>query len=627
MKNKIAASFVVFVILFGTVIAKALYIQVVKRDKLIAYSESQMIRKTKIYPKRGYILDRNENPLAINVQKFNLFTFVKNETQLKKELYQLDKIVPQVKVSKVLKSIKQRKKKFTWITRDIELKKDQLAKIKKLKTIYVESRYSRFYPNHELLAQALGFVGIDNDGLAGLEYQFNESLKGEPEIRKYFKDAKGRPIKFKSATFDKRATDLVLSIDKDIQASVEQYLADGVKKFEAQGGGAAVMDVKTGEVWAMANYPAYDPNIKRGNKNQKLAFVTDPIEPGSIFKTLTIASALEHNIVKPDTNYYCENGKFKVGNHYIKESDSHHAFEWLSVADILKHSSNVGTTKIAFDLSYPHLMETLDKFNIGRKTGIEVPGESRGIIDKKDNVSPLRLSNMSFGQGVATTGVQMLASYAAFANGGFYVRPTLLKQTSKTKGKRIISKKISSQVQKMLINAVEDGTGSNAKIPRFVIAGKTSTAQRADAKGGYTGYISGFIGFPVNVDQRFVVYVYVDNPKKAYYGNTVAAPIFQKIVKSILYKSKTINRLDSPVKKETTDSLKIKLSANRKIEAGKMPNLIGLDKSSAFQILDKLGLDYRVKGFGVISRQFPSPGEAVGSNSRVRLDFRPPSYD
>lgn len=632
MKAKIAVAFVLFLILFSAVIGKAIYIQVLSRDKLIAYSESQLIRKTKIYPKRGFILDRNKNPLAINVQKYNLFTFAKDYKKLSRELYQLDEIYPPAKVTQILKEAKKRKK-FTWIARDIELTKKQVSEIKKLKTVLIESRSSRFYPNHELLAQTLGFVGIDNDGLAGIEYIFNEDLKGEPVIHKYFKDAKGRPVKFKSANFDKRTKDIVLSIDKDIQADLEEYLKEGIEKAEASGGGAAVMDAVTGEVLAMANYPAYDPNLKRGNKNQKISFVTDPFEPGSIFKTLTIASALENHIVKPDTNYYCERGRFKVDNHYITESDNNHVFEWLSVSDILKNSSNIGTTKIAFDLTYPQLYETLKKFGIGSRTEIEVPGESRGILDKpEDKVSALRLSNISFGQGVATTGIQMLASYAAFANGGYYVKPTLLKVDSKKdiKSHRIISKRTASAITNMLIEAVEDGTGANAKVRRFKIAGKTSTAQKADPNGGYSGYIAGFIGYPVNIDKKFVTYVYVDNPKNGYYGNTVAAPIFQKIVSNILYNTKSIHRLEVPETKpgvEESDTLHIKLSAQRKIEKGVMPNFMGLDKISANSLLEKIEADYSIKGFGVVTRQSPEAGSAISPGTSVRLEFQPPAYE
>ncbi|MAX65912.1 MAG: hypothetical protein CME66_03150 [Halobacteriovoraceae bacterium] len=629
MKLKITTVFILFIILFITVLGKALYIQVINRDKLIAYSESQIVRKTKIYPKRGYILDRNEAPLAINIQKYNLFTFVKNEKKLISELKKLNKILPDINVKKIISRVRKRKK-FTWIKREVELNEDQVKAIKKFESVLVESKSSRFYPNHELLAQTLGFVGIDNDGLAGLEYEFNEKLQGEPEIYKYFKDAKGRPVKFKSANLDKRAHDIVLSIDKDIQSFLEDYLKEGVEKHEALMGGAAVMDATTGEIWAIANYPSYDPNHARSSKNRKLSFVTDPFEPGSVFKTLTIASAIESNIVREDTNYFCERGKFRVGNHYISESDSRHTHEWLSVAEILKLSSNIGTTKIAFDLTYPNLKKTLDMFSIGKKTGIELPGESRGILDDKKNISPLRLSNISFGQGVATTGIQMLASYSAFANGGYWVKPTLLKVSDPKKivSKKVISSKTAASLTKMLTEAVEDGTGDRAKIKHFQIAGKTSTAQRADGKGGYSGYVAGFIGYPVNVKRRFVVFVYIDNPKKGYYGNTVAAPIFKKIVKKILYKTKDYTQLAKTESgEETFDDISIKYSSRRKIQKGIVPNLVGLDKTSAFRILDSLEAQYDHKGFGIVQEQSPEAGEPLSSNTIIQLKFKAPSYE
>lgn len=630
MKTKITVVFSIMMLMFVAVMAKAFYVQIINKDKLIAYSESQTVRKTKIYPKRGYILDRNENPLAINVQKYNLFTFIKNKKKLKSELNKLKKIIPNLDYANILKKIEKRSK-FTWIAREIKLKEGQLAQIKEFKNIMLESRSSRFYPNHELLAQTLGFVGIDNDGLAGVEYQFNEELKGEPVIHKYFKDAKGRPIKNKSADIHKRAKDIVLSIDKDIQASLEEYLKEGVKKHIALRAGAAVMDAQTGEILAIGNYPSFDPNHKK-KKNKKLAFVSDPFEPGSVFKTLTIASALENNIVTEETNYFCERGKYRVGNHYITESDNDHNFEWLSVKDILKHSSNIGTTKIAFDVTYPTLKKTLDKLRIGQKTGVEIPGESRGILDKNTNITPLRLSNISFGQGVATTGIQMLSAYAAIANGGYYVKPTILKveDPKKLKKEKVLSKSTTNALTRMLISAVEDGTGLNARVKHFTIAGKTSTAQRVDNAGGYKGYIPGFIGFPVNTDKKFVIFVYVDNPtEKGYYGNLVAAPIFQKIAQTMLYKNKSLNNL-AKLKanaKGNLDNIHIKYSARRKIIKGSVPNLIGLDKSSAFKILDSLGALYNHQGFGIVKEQYPEAGTKLTKKTLVKLKFEAPSYE
>lgn len=627
MKNKTTFVFFFLLFLFVSVAIKAFYVQVVNRDKLIAYSHSQIMRETKTYPKRGHILDRNGSPLAINVQKYNLFTFGKDISQFQREIKKLAKFVKNINTQKLINKVKKRKK-FTWIDRKVELSEEDLKKVKNFKSIVVESQSSRFYPNHELLSQTLGFVGIDNEGLSGVEYFFNETLKGEALIHKYFKDAKGRPVKYKSAIVDHQAKDITLSIDKDIQADLEEYLKEGVAKAKATLGGAAVMDAETGEIWAIANYPSFDPNnIKKKDRNSlKLSFVTDPFEPGSIFKTLTVMSAMENNIVRKDTNYYCERGKLKVGKHYITESDSTHNFEWLSVEEILQFSSNIGTTKIAFDLTFPILNKTLNKFGVGKKTGLEVPGESRGILDDTKNVSPIRLSNISFGQGVATTGIQMLRSYAMVANGGYDIRPTILKQNKKVEKKRIFSKKITKSITEILTKAVEQGTGTRAKVEHFQIAGKTSTAQRPDEKGGYSGYVSGFIGYPVNVEKRFVVFVYVDNPQGHYYGNLVAAPIFKKITKNILYKRKeykTIARTSKPQK----DFVNLKVSSKRQIRKGEIPNLIGLDKQSVKKILDGLKVKYSLSGFGIVKKQNISAGTKITKNIVLKLKFSPPTYE
>jgi len=629
MKTKATFVFFLMMFLFSAVAVKAFYVQVINRDKLITYSHSQIVRETKTYPRRGHILDRNGAPLAINVQKYNIFTFGKDINIFRKEIKTLDKVLNGINANEIIKNVIKRKK-FTWISRKRSLSDEEFEELKDLKSIVIEPQPSRLYPNHELLSQTLGFVGIDNEGLSGIEYFFNDDLKGEAIIHKYFKDAKGRPVKYKSAILDHQAKDITLSIDKDIQAGLEEYLKDGVLQAQATLGGAAVMDADTGEIWAIANYPSFDPNeIKSKDKNNlKLSFVTDPFEPGSIFKTLTVASAMENKIVRSDTNYFCERGRLKVGKHVITESDSSHNFEWLSVEDIIKYSSNIGTTKIAFDLTYPTLYKTLKKFGIGEKTGLELPGESRGILEDNKNVAPIRLSNISFGQGVATTGIQMMKAYASVANGGFDVEPTILKKKNKKlkKQKRILSEDTTETLINLLTKAVDEGTGSKAKIKHFQIAGKTSTAQRPDENGSYTGYLSGFIGFPVNVEKRFVVFVYIDNPQGAYYGNLVAGPVFQKIVKSILYKRKEYNQIANRVNDEK-DFVKVKVASKRSLKKGIAPNLIGLDKKSVQKILKSLDVDYTSKGFGVVQSQWPERGTKISKNTVLKLKFSPPKYE
>lgn len=630
--KKIKFSFFILVSLFTLIVSKAFYVQILNKEKLIKYSNSQFLRKTTIHPKRGIIYDRNLNPLAINIDTYNLFFIPKKEKNLKAKLIKLDKILGISDASENYRKIKKRKK-FTWLYRNIRIDEDKIEDIKEISNLFVEKSPKRFYPNHELLAQTLGFVGVDNNGLSGVEYQFNKELEGEKQVIKYFRDAKGRPVKLKSVDQGKKPKDIVLSIDKEIQALTEKYLKEAVVKHDAVKGGVIVMNPENGEIMAMANYPTFDPNKINDSKpnDRKLSIITDPFEPGSTFKVLTIASALENNIVRPDSNYYCEEGKLKVENHIISEAESRKKFEWLSVEDIIKYSSNVGTTKIAFDLTYPKLKKTIDTFHFGKKTNIELPGESRGIYKtENENVRPLELSNISFGQGIATTAIQMATFYSALANGGYLVEPTIIKD-KKQKKKKVLSKDVVNKINSMLVKAVDEGTGGNARISFVDIAGKTSTAQKA-VNGKYTSYIGGFIGYPVNTKKKFVIYSYIDAPQKGgYYGNVVAAPIFKKVAQFILFKNKEFGNLAKNKKiipRKGFDIVAVKqASIDRSFRKGFMPDFVGLDKRSAQRLADKANIKARFIGFGVVKEQFPKKGESLNSSIQAKLIFKAPSYD
>ena len=626
MKKKILFLFVIQSLLFLVVIAKAFKIQVVDREKLISYSKKQFLRTKKVYPKRGNIYDRNGSPLAINIETYNLVVLPKETKNISRTLKKLHKVSKVFNYKEKLTLAKKRNK-YTRLATKINLNQDQIKVIKKIPGIFLESQTKRVYPNKKLFSQSLGFVGYDNDGLAGLEYFLNKKLRGVAVIKKYYRDAKGRPIKFKTVELDESAQNVYASIDKNIQAVSEKYLEEAVKKHNATRGGAAVMDAETGEVLAIANYPSFDPNkfSKYPAYLRKLAFVTDPFEPGSTFKTLTIASALEHNVVRPDTSYFCENGRMKVQNHYITEAESKKDLEWLSVSDILKYSSNVGTAKIAFDLNFSRLQKTLAKLSIGQKTGIEYPGESRGIMTRKDSVSPLKLSNISFGQGIATTGIQMLASYAAIANGGYYVRPTLLRHGNKgVKPKQVLARKTSEELTSMMKSVVSDGTGKNSQVRYFEIAGKTSTAQRVSSSGGYEGYVSGFIGYPVNVNKKFVVSVYIDNPKEnGYYGNVAAGPVFQKITSYILLKEKEISYAKNVNVKKSSSVDKIKTSRSSSLKK-LSKKFLGMSKLAAVNKAKKENIELITNGFGIVYKEELLK---AGKRAKYRVFLRPPSYD
>ena len=634
-KNKIRIIFAFFCFAFLLILGKAFKIQVIDQKKLIERSKSQIFREAKVYPHRGNIYDRNGNPLAINIKTYSLFTIPKSLKNENDSYKKLSRVIPHLTYKVIKKKVKNRKR-YTWLARKIRLTKKQVLAVKKIKGIYIDQVPKRLYPNHEIGAQTLGFVGIDNVGLAGIEYMYNKELKGKPRVVKYVKDNKGRAIKFESTDLiTDNSKSINLSLDKDLQAVAEKYLKEYVDKYEADSGGFGVMDAKTGEILAIGNYPSYDPNFvnKSTSKNRRLSFLTDPVEPGSSFKTFTVISAFENNIAKRDTAFYCERGELLVQGHVISEAESKKTYEWLTVEEILRYSSNIGTTKLAFDLTYPKLRKTLKRFGFGEKTGIGFPGESRGIFTDKDNVSPLSLSNISFGQGVATTGVQMLSAYSAIANDGVFIKPTLLKDGNKdVERKRVMSKEIAGSIKEILVKAVEDGTGSSAKVPYFKIAGKTSTAQRVAPEGGYKGYVPAFIGFPIGVKKPFVVYIYVKNPKGLnYYGNAVAAPVFKKITEYLLYKNKDFGDLAQVgvggKARGASDLVRVKHAATRLSSKGKVPNFIGLDKKSSDRLAKKLGINLIHRGRGVVKAQSLKFASALPKKEAIILNYAPPTYD
>ena len=631
-KNKIYIIFILFCLFFSVIIGRAFFIQIINKKKLLAYSEDQLLRKAVVFPNRGNIYDRNGHPMAINIQTYNIFSIPKMIKDKEKAFRKLSRIVPGLTVTKLRKTLKKRKR-FTWVERQIRLDKKQVIEIKKQNGFFLEKTTKRLYPNHELMAQVLGFVGVDNIGLGGVEYKFNELLKGDVKIIKYLKDAKGRPIKFESYDTENKAQDVHLTLDKGLQAIAEKYLKLAVETHKAVRGGVGIMDASNGEVLAIANEPSFDPNQLRDfqRPHRRLSFITDPFEPGSVFKVFTVISALENKIVTPETSYFCEHGKLKVGNHVITESDISREHEWLSVFDIIKYSSNVGTVKIAFDVTFPLLDKTIRDFGFGKKTNIQFPGESRGIYNDRGRTSLLSLSNLSFGQGMASTGIQMLAAYTAIANGGVYYSPTIIKTHEEKKGKRIISSRVARKIQEMLISVVENGTAKNIKIPFFKIAGKTGTAQKTDKKGKYTGYIPSFVGFPVGVEKKFVVYAYVEGPKGEFYsGSKVAAPIVKDVIEYMLLKNKEYQNLDTDGKDTGQlgiDSVVMRRSVDPSPFQGGMPNFIGLDKKSSYILAQKMGIHLKLQGMGVVIKQNIKAGTPFSKNAVVILEHDPPRYE
>jgi cell division protein FtsI (penicillin-binding protein 3) len=455
-------------------------------------------------------------------------------------------------------------------------------------------------------------------------------------------------------------SDLILTIDHETQFALERELASVTEHFQADSAVGIVMDAQTSEIVAMANLPVADLN-EGGRKATPLQrrdrIVTDAFEPGSTMKTFVIAGALKENLIKPSTRYNCEGGKMKVGDKWISEADSEHKFGSLSVTEILAHSSNIGAAKIAFDMGDQRVYRALCDFGFGAKTGVELPGESRGIM----NPLPWRphlLSNIAFGQGIAVTPLQMAAAYTAIANGGMLRKPILVKairshdQTREFQAedvRRVLSPQEASTMRLMLAAATEENsTGINARIPGYHVAGKTGTAQMPDTtKGGYikNAYVSSFAGFVPASNPRYVIYVAVDNPKKAYYGSQVAAPVFAKMAQYLVRRAEippvlisesnvisgtgAADRRRTRLQRQAIQDLKhgpeVTLEGTPLEEGPKgFPNLLGLTLREALNKIKSQAGAVDVRGHGVVVRSLPMAGQVFNGKRRVTLVLENP---
>jgi cell division protein FtsI (penicillin-binding protein 3) len=536
MKSRVIFLFSCFLILWSMLLMRAMFLQIFPDGRLENLKRKQFETSLQIRTRRGAILDRNGKELAASVPAYSLFVDPKMVRDPIILISRLSKFLDVSKATLRKRLMGDRTRRFVWVRRQLnEKQRDEIKKWGEPGLGFIEEP-RRVYPNGALLSQVLGFVGSEGDGLEGLELQFNKNLEGRLKSILLPRDARGRPLLEDGRSLSEvpDGSDLELTIDHEVQFTLENELASVVDKFEADAAVGLVLDAHSSEILALANLP---------NTSRRNHVVTDAFEPGSTMKTFVIAAGLRENLLKPSTTYFCENGRMKVGDRWISEADAHHRFGNLTVTEILANSSNIGSAKIAFDVGEERLYKTLVDFGFGSKLGLELPGEARGIL----NPLPWRqhlFSNVAFGHGISVTPLQLAAAYAAIANGGVLKRPLLVRSIRKP-GKdepqlfhaeelrRVLTPGEAATMRLMLSAATEaKATGANARINGYYVGGKTGTAQKVDtSKGGYikNAYISSFAGFVPANDPRYVIFVAVDNPRKSYYGSQVAAPIFAKI--------------------------------------------------------------------------------------------------
>jgi cell division protein FtsI (penicillin-binding protein 3) len=516
------------VLAFAAMFLRAAWIQGVRAASLSRLASVQH-RETVARPAgRGTIYDRTGVQLAIGEQATTVYADPKQIADPHAAAIAAEKALG-VDAAALEPKLADRRRGFVYVARKADplaaaaLEKREIAGF----GFYPEER--RTYPQGPIAAQVLGFAGIDNRGLGGLELQLDRTLTGEAGSETIVKDPFGRAIDVVAEKAPREGRDVRLTLDHTIQSNAEQVLRQTVAGSHAKSATAIVLDPRTGDVLAMAVEPGYDANrfakVPVGLQTNRA--VVDTYEPGSTFKLVTVAGALSEGIVSPSTAFTLQYS-IHVADRVIHDAEER-GTERMSVAQILSRSSNVGAITLAEMLGQDRLLRWIERFGFGRRTGIDFPGESQGILPSYWSGSTI--GNVPIGQGIAVTPMQMASAYAAIANHGVWVRPHLV-AGARSGRRRVVSRVVAAQLSTMLRGVVVSGTGTSAAIPGYLVAGKTGTAQKPDSRGGYSNrYVASFVGFVPASRPRLVVAVMVDEPQGAIWGGTVAAPAFRDIAR------------------------------------------------------------------------------------------------
>jgi cell division protein FtsI (penicillin-binding protein 3) len=534
IERRIGLLFAGFLLCFLVIVGRAFWLQGVQGSKLASEAVYQQTETVMVPGLRGSLLDRRGNELAASEDAATIYA---TPYQVKNPPKAAEKLAPILDLDKV--DVLERltaDSGFSYIAQKVSL--EQAGRIERLELEGIgelpDSR--RTYPQGEMAGQVVGAVGSENQGLTGLEEGEEEVLRGSDGERSIVKDALGEPIRLETVEEAEDGEDIQLTLDPLIQEKAEQVLAEVGETYAPKGATAIVMDPRSSEILAMANWPPVDPNDLSSASNDDLVNKATGFnyEPGSTFKAFTVAAALQEKLVTP-TSEFTLAPAIQVADRTIEESHPR-GTETMSVATILAHSSNVGAVTIGLELGAEHFDNWIHRFGFGRPTGVEYPAEEQGIVLPLDEFSGSTMGNLPLGQGISVTPMQMMAGYAAIANGGVLEQPRLIKRIgdealAAPQGKRVMRPEVAAQVREMLEGVLAPGgTASEISVPGYTLAGKTGTAEVAE-NGTYseTKFVASFIGFAPASDPRFLAAVIVDQPQGDYYGGSVAAPAFGSI--------------------------------------------------------------------------------------------------
>jgi cell division protein FtsI (penicillin-binding protein 3) len=524
-------------LVFAGLVVRATWLQGVRAESLSSLGRTQHRETVTIPAGRGTIHDSRGFELALGERATTVYANPMQVANPRAAAIAAKRTLG-LDADRLYPTLADRSRGFVYVARQAD--PAQASALQRLKLpglgFYPEER--RSYPQRSVAAQVLGYVGIDGNGLAGLELQFDDELAGRPGKETLVKDPSGRVIDVQEEKAEVPGRDLYLTLDHNIQANAEEVLRATVRKWGAKSASAVVLDPRTGSILAMAVQPGYDANRYPSAPRdlQRNRAVTDTYEPGSTYKLITVAAALSEGLVSPSTRFTLPY-TIEVADRVIHDAEERDTVNY-SVAQILAHSSNVGAITLAERVGKTRLSQWISRFGFGHTTGVDFPGESPGIVLPPDKWSGSTIGNVPIGQGIAVTPVQMAAAYAAIANKGIWSRPHLVDHVAgggrpSLHRHRMVSTRVAAEIMAMLKDVVAEGTGQFAAIPGYQVAGKTGTAQKPDSHGGYATdrYVASFVGIVPASRPRLVVLVTVDEPRGAIWGGVVAAPAFQQLAR------------------------------------------------------------------------------------------------
>ncbi len=537
---------------FSVIIARLFSLQVLSHEELAKKAERQHQKVILLEPARGNIYDRAGRELAVSIDMVSIYGFISSIDNIPYTIKRLSSVLgkDERNFQKIIKERTREGKNFTWLVRKVPPSMAEKVKALKIKGIGFVTESQRFYPKKHLLAHVLGLSGLDNRGLEGVELQYERYLRGDRESFLIERDALGKAVLASSLDHlgSFQGYNVALTIDEVVQYISEKELEEAIERTGAKGGAVIVMNPKTGEILSLALRPVFNPNNidVYQPEERRNRVITDIYEPGSTFKVITAAAALQEKLTRPEEIIDCENGVIRIAGGAIHDPFPQRL---LTFQDVIAKSSNIGIVKIGSRIGKEKFYRYIRSFGFGERTEIDLPGESQGLLRRVDKWSGRSLSTISIGQEIAVTPLQLITAVSAIANGGWLVRPYVVSEIKNPAGKairktspEIVRRVISSETSRMMTRALtkvteKGGTAEKAAIPGYTVAGKTGTAQKIDPKTrkySKDSFVSSFIGYVPAEDPAIVVLVMLDEPKGVSWGGSVAAPVFKNIAVQVL---------------------------------------------------------------------------------------------